>query len=202
MKKVLVAVMAVLTAGSAAMAGGDKVATAFVDTSSVDGGSNGFTNGVSAGTAKQGGCSIQIAMKGLNTTTIPDGSLVICVGSADVRAAALGPNPAGNSVVWTVPAKAGKIAIKNTVAVLDVGGNHCGSAKTISSNSDTACFLPDGGYNPQTACSGAGGLWIPSPVGTVNLKGLCQGFTNGFRIPNPSTGKIASTGSTILLGAK
>lgn len=202
MKKVLVAVMAVLTAGSAAMAGGDKVTTAFVDTSSVAGGANGFTNGVSVGTSKSGGCTIQIAMKNLNQTTIPDGSLLICIGSADVRAAALGPNPAGNSVVWTVPAKAGKLAIKNTVAVLDVGGNHCGTTQTVSFNSDTACFLPDGAYDPATACSAASGLWIPAPVGTVNMKGLCQMFTLGARIGNPSSGKIASTGMTILLGAK
>jgi hypothetical protein len=201
-RAVVFAAIAVLGSGSMVFAGGDKASTPFADTSSVAGGANGFTNGTSSGVSKSGGCTIQIQLKKLNTALIPDGANVICVGSADVLAASLPPGGAGNSVVWVSPAKAGGVKIKNSVAVLDVGGQHCGSSQTVSFNSGTTCYLPDPGYDPATACQLPAALWVPNPDPTSQLKGLCQGFALGYRIPAPSSGKIAETAMTILTGAK
>jgi hypothetical protein len=183
-----------------AWAGGDKAQTPFADTSSIDGGSNGFSNGISSGSAKTTGCTTQIKFKGLSG--INAGDQVICIGSADVRAAALGPNPAGNSVVWQVPALLGAIKIKSSVAIIDVGGNHCGSTKVVSLNASTQCYKPDPGYNPATACGTVPAIWIAAPANTTGLLGLCQGVNQGDRIPPPSSGKIAETAQTILVGAK
>ncbi len=199
MKRMVFAMMALLVSGSAVMAGGDKAAQPLVDTSSIAGGANGFTNGTSSGVSKSGGCTVQVQMKGV--TGLTDGDQVICIGSADVKAALI-PAGGGNSVVWIVPAKKGGIKIKNSVAVIDVAGQHCGSSNTISFNASTQCYKPDGAYNPATACSGAGMLWIAAPVGTVNLVGLCQGGSIGQRIPGPASGLIAESGMTILTGAK
>ena len=199
MKTIAFAVIALLAAGSA-MAGGDKSSNAFVDTSSIAGGANGFVNGTSSGVSKSSGCTIQVQLKGV--TGLGDGDQVICIGSADVRALLL-PGGGGNSVVWRAPAKKGAIKIKNSVSVIDVAGQHCGSGNTVSWNATTTCYKPDATYDPATACNGVPGKgWIPAPAGTVNLLGLCQGGAVGQRIPPPSSGVIAETGMTIKTGAK
>ncbi len=202
MKKIALATVALLLSGSLAMAGTDKTQAAFVDVSSVNGGLNGFTNGTSSGKSKSGGCTAQIQLKGL--TGLSDGALVICTGSADVVVPTLPGGRGGNSIVWRAPVKSGGINVKNSFAVIDVGGNHCGSAKTVSYNSDTRCYLPDSGYDPAAACAGAGMFWVAAPAGTVNMLGLCQGLSGseGQRIPPPASGEIARTGMTIPLGAK
>lgn len=200
MRKFLCAIAAGVAFSTVAWAGGDKAATAFVDVSSIDGGANGFSNGISSGQSKTGGCTTQIKMKGL--TGINVGDQIICTGSADVKAAALPAGGAGNSVVWVVPAIAGGLKIKSSVAIVDVGGNHCGSTKVVSFNAETRCYKPDPGYNPATACGTVPGIWIAAPVNTTGLVGLCQGTSLGQRIPPPSSGEIARTGMTILVGAK
>ena len=199
MRKLVIVAIGILALAPAALAGGDKSTSTFADITSINGGSNGFANGTSGGTSKSGGCTIQLAMKGLSGLT--DGDNVICTGCADVRAAALGPNPAGNCVVWAIPAKKGSIKTKSSVGIIDVAGQHCGSTQTVSFNAQTTCYKPDLSYDPATACSG-GQLWIPAPVNKGFLVGLCQGFTEGARITPPTSGEIARTGQTILLGAK
>jgi len=200
MRNFVCALAAGVAFSAVAWAGGDKSSTAFVDPSSLDGGANGFTNGVSSGSSKSSGCTTQIKIKGL--TGLNDGDQVICIGSADVKAAALPPGGAGNSVVWTVPVAAGQIKLKSSVAIIDVGGNHCGSTKATAINSDARCYKPDGAYNPQTACGTIPGIWIAAPANTTGLVGLCQGTAVGQRIPPPSSGEICRTGMTIPVGAK
>ena len=200
MRKLACAIMAGFAFAGIAWAGGDKAQTPFADTSSINGGSNGFTNGISSGSTKTTGCTSQIQLKKLSGVNA--GDLLICIGSADVRAAALGPNPAGNSVVWRAPAVLGGLKIKSSVAIIDVGGNHCGSTKAVDLNAGTACYLPDPGYNPATACGTVPGIWIAAAPNTSGLIGLCQMTSIGQRIPPPSSGKIAETGMTILVGAK
>lgn len=200
MRKFVGATIGALAFAAVASAGGDKAQTAFVDPSSIDGGANGFTNGVSSGKSKSGGCTTQIQLKGLSG--INDGDQIICTGSADVKAAALPAGGAGNSVVWIVPAKAGGIKIKSSVAIIDVGGNHCGSTKATAINSEARCYKPDSGYDPAAACATVPGIWIVAPTNTTGLVGLCQGTAVGQRIPPPSSGEIARTGMTIPVGAK
>jgi hypothetical protein len=203
MRKFMCAVIAGIAFAGVAWAGGDKAQTAFADVSSIDGGAHGFSNGVSSGSSKTTGCTTQIQMKGLSGVNA--GDMVICTGSADVLASALPAGGAGNSVVWRVPAKAGAIKIKSSVAIITVAGQHCGSAKAISFNAETRCYKDDPGYDPAAACAtipAPGALWVAAPTNTTGLLGLCQGFALGDRIPPPSSGEIARTGMTIAVGAK
>jgi hypothetical protein len=140
-------------------------------------------------------------LKGL--TGVAAGDLLICIGSADVRAAALGSNPAGNSVVWRAPAVLGGLKIKSSLTSISVGGNSCGTTKAVDFNANTACYKPDPSYDPATACGTVPGIWIAAPPASPGgLQGLCQMTSLGQRIPPPSSGKIAETGMTILVGAK
>ena len=74
--------------------------------------------------------------------------------------------------------------------------------KAVDLNAGTACYKPDSGYDPATACGTVPGIWIAAPANTTGLVGLCQGTVPGQRIPPPSSGEIARTGITILVGAK
>jgi hypothetical protein len=199
MRKFVCAIAAGVVFASGAWAGGDKAATAFVDVS--NSGTNGFTNGTSSGQSKTSGCTTQIKMKGLTGVNV--GDMIICTGSADVIAPGVfNPPGAGNSVVWEVPAIAGGLKIKSSVAIISVGGQHCGGTTALSYNAETRCYKPDPGYDPQTACGTIPGIWIAAPTNTTGLVGLCQGTAVGQRIPAPSSGEIARTGMTILVGAK
>jgi hypothetical protein len=199
MRKFVCAVIAGVAFAAVAWAGGDKAQTAFVDVSNT--GTNGFTNGTSQGTSKTTGCTTQIGFK--NLTGIAAGDQVICTGSADVIAPGVfNPPGAGNSVVWSVPAVTGGIKIKSSVAIITVGGQHCGSTTALSYNAETRCYKPDPTYNPATACGTIPGIWVAAPTNTTGLLGLCQGTAVGQRIPPPSSGEIARTGMTILTGAK
>ena len=199
MRKFVCAVIAGVAFSTVAWAGGDKAATAFVDVS--NSGTNGFTNGTSSGQSKTSGCTTQIKFKGL--AGVNAGDMLICTGSADVIAPPIfNPPGAGNSVVWQVPAVAGGLKIKSSVAIIVVSGQHCGSTTALSYNAETRCYLPDSLYNPATACGMIPGIWIAAPSNTTGLVGLCQGTAVGQRIPPPSSGEIARTGMTILVGAK
>jgi hypothetical protein len=199
MRNFVCAIAAGVAFATVAWAGGDKAATAFVDVS--NSGTNGFTNGTSSGQSKTGGCTTQIKFKGL--TGVAAGDMLICTGSADVIAPPIfNPPGAGNSVVWQVPAIAGGLKIKSSVAIISVAGQHCGGTTALSYNAETRCYKPDPGYDPQTACGTIPGIWVAAPTNTTGLVGLCQGTAVGQRIPAPSSGEIARTGMTILVGAK
>jgi len=201
LRKLTCLVAAGVAFATVAWAGGDKAATAFVDVSSVDGGANGFSNGVSSGQNKTGGCTTQIKMKGLTGVSL--GDQIICTGNADVVAPPAIPSPgAGNSAVWRVPAIAGGLKLKSSLAIVDVGGNHCGATKVISYNAETRCYKPDPGYDPAAKCATIPGIWLAAPANTTGLLGVCQGTALGQRIPPPASGEIARTGSTIPIGAK
>jgi hypothetical protein len=195
----LVTVGVPIHASSVALAA-DKSSTPFVNTSST-GSPFGFINGTSTGLSKVSGCTIQIELKKLRG--LSDGAQVICIGSADVKTAAL-PGGAGVSVVWIAPVVAGNVKIKNSVSVFDENGVHCGSAQAVAWNGTTTCYQYTAAYDPAAVCAGQGGVWSWAPAGTVFLVGLCQGpeLALDFRILPPSSPKLAETGMTILTGAK
>ena len=196
----LFAAAALVVAASTSWAG-DKSGEAFVDTSSLAGGSNGFTNGISTnlvystGASKSAACKIKVQFKGL--TGLADGAELICIGSADVKASIF-PAGAGNSALLTavwdqLTGKAlGKADLRRVA-----GGVGCGSLDAINYDNDMDCYLPDAGYDPATQCATDGALWVAAAAeSTDNFLGICQGGAPGFRITPPGSGLLASQGAT------
>jgi hypothetical protein len=177
----------------------DKVASSYVDTTSLSGGSAGFTNGISTnatystGSSKSSSCKIKIQFKGV--TGLSDGDELICLPGADVKAVSLPPGGAGNSVAMTVvySALTGKAQGKADLRKIE-GGLGCGSQDAISYNGELDCYLPDAGYDAEAACAG---IWLaPDATSTDNLLGICQGVVPGFRIGTPASALLAEQGST------
>jgi len=195
----LIAAAALAVAAGTGWAG-DKQGNSFVDISSLSGGSNGFTNGISTnlvfsvGASKSSSCKLKVQFKGL--TGLSDGDLLICLPGADVKAAGLPAGGAGNSVVMNVEwtALTGKGIGKADLRNFALG---CGSTDAISWNGELDCYLPDGAYNPATQCGSDGGLWLaPTDPTKDNILGICQGAVLGFRITPPSSGLLAEQGGT------
>jgi hypothetical protein len=195
----LIAAAALAAAAGTGWAG-DKIASSFVDNTSLSGGSNGFTNGISTnlvysvGASKSASCKLKVQFKGL--AGLSEGDLLICLPGADVRAAGLPAGGAGNSVVMNVKwtALTGKGIGKADLRNLALG---CGSTDSVSWNGEMDCYLPDPGYNPATQCGADGGLWLaPIDVDKDNLLGICQGAVLGFRITPPGSGLLAVQGGT------
>ena len=200
-KGVIVAV-AIGLMGSAGWAA-DKSSSSFVDASSLAGGSNGFSNGVSSGKDKAASCKVKIQIKGL--TGFSDGDQIICIASADVRSAALGNAasgiPVGNSVVILAPWSDLKQQAQGKADLSLIG---CGTTTAINVGGDLECYKPDAAYladlaGAATACTGNTGMFWGNPSSTPkdNLVGLCQGTLAagaGARIDPPSSGKILQHG--------
>ena len=196
----LLAAAAVVAAGSTAWAGPkDKVQEALVDPTSVDGTAGQWDNDVTSGKVKQGKCKMQVQMKDLPGGTFPDGTVVICVASADVKSALLPPAGGGNSIVMAGATKKGKLNLKGDLAQIT-----CGSVgQALSYNGEVACYLDDGVFvgaddltNWKKSCTDAGMAPIPMAGGFKpdNLVGLCQGFAPGLRIVPPASTVIAVQG--------
>jgi hypothetical protein len=206
MKKLIVATAVFSLLGSPAWAGGDKVAEAFVDPSSLDGGLNGFSNGSSAGKVASKGCQIAVQVKGISTSALPDGQVAICLLDADIFTDALPGGPFGNTLVVQAQAKGGSLKTKSKLEPIG-----CGAGKTVTFNGGAECYLPDDAYRIgwEQICTDAGMTPLPytdakcaNPLDDpkkCNTLGVCQGFVadGGQRIPRPSSGLIAQQGSTI-----
>lgn len=214
MRKFLVLAAATVMLGSAQIswAGGDANSEAFVDPSSIAGGANGFTNiissgGTSSGKSKAGKCLLQIQFKGISGYA--DGTQLICIAEADVRASALPAGLYGNSIVLRGVFKAGGAKFK-----ADLKKVGCGSADAIAIKGYMKCYAPNAAYtdtsspgtNWQAACSAAGMIAIPNPSlspvdpgpAKDSLLGLCQGLAAnaGQRINPPASGLVAEQGQS------
>lgn len=191
---------AALTVAAGTGWAGDKESSSFVDNTSLSGGSNGFTNGISTnlvfstGSSKASACKVKVQFKGL--TGLSDGDELICIPGADVLGGPLPPGGAGNSVVMNVvwTALTGKGLGKADLRNFAIG---CGAVDAVNWNGELNCYLPDGAYNPATQCASDGGIWLaPLDPDKDNLLGICQGVVLGFRITPPGSGLVAIHGST------
>lgn len=202
MRTFIVASALVVGLMTSASLAADKIGSSFVDNTSLSGGSNGFTNGISTnlvfstGASKSASCKLKVQFKGV--AGLSDGDALICLPAAEVKAAGLPASGAGNSVVMeavysTLTLKAqGKADLTNII-----GGLGCGSTDAISWSGEMDCYLPDGSYNAATQCGSDGGIWLaPDDPTKDNLIGICQGVALGFRITPPSSGLLAVQGST------
>jgi len=211
---VLAAASLMLSSAQVSFAGGDANSEAFVDPSSIAGGANGFTNiistgGSSSGKSKGGKCLLQVQFKGI--TGYADGTQLICIAEADVRASALPAGLYGNSIVLRGAFKSGGVKMK-----ADLKKVACGSADAIAINGYITCYAPDADYtntddgapgtNWEEACLAAGMVPIANPsLSPVDpgpakdaLLGLCQGLgaNLGQRINPPPTGIVAEQGQS------
>jgi hypothetical protein len=208
MRRTLTVATVVLVIGSAAFAGGDKSANPMVDASSLNGGSNGFSNGTSSAAIKSSGCTLQGKIKGLSG--LADGDVVLCIGAAAVLGTPLGPGtPLGNAALVRGVHSGGQVKFKADLTAVGCGDPGT-AAKIVSFNPVFACFKPDATYadptspatNWHTSCAGIAlddpGAAAGDPA-KASLLGICQALAGAANpLAPPASGMIAQTGQTIL----
>ncbi|MDX2169567.1 MAG: hypothetical protein SF182_21035 [Deltaproteobacteria bacterium] len=156
-------------------------------------------NATTAFVTQSKGCSLQIKAKGL--TGVADGSVVICLASADVQSPPTIPNTAGRSLIILGEVKSGGLTVKADLA--EIG---CGAYEQISFNTDLKCYLDSPIYrsapNEQWKILCLGQAMTPIVNNAIEAKklkvndtenvilGECRGTTVGSRLPGPVGGTL------------